>query len=304
MATKSTYLTLINKVLKRINQSTVVSVPSTGHGGIIAELINEAQNYLYTEVNWYSLYATRTWKTYQYTASTIAFNSGGTITDSANGLGNFPAGCMVYVTGTANNNYAFQVGTSAAGTLTLTSDELVTTEAAGNAVTLTQMTYPTASDFGRGLSLQDLTSNRILVEDVVRDFDAEDPNLTTTGTPTNFAIDGNFYRLYPIPSGAFRYRENYLKTPAALAATTDTSALPIECENPMIHYAFYQMLQYLQKYDAADRERAEFEKQLARAKASNFKVINQLHRMMSIPTTQDGIAMPRFPASYGPRYGV
>ena len=98
-------------------------------------------------------------------------------------------------------------------------------------------------------------------------------------------------------------RERYVKIPPALSATTDTSILPIECENCMIHYVYYQTLNYLQKYDVADRERIEFEKQLARAKASNFRVLDQWHRMTGQGESGgNGIGMPKVPSQYGPRY--
>jgi hypothetical protein len=299
MAAKRTYLELINKVLKRISQSVVTEIPTIGHASIVAELINEGQNYLYTESGWHSLYTTRMWKTYQYTASTVSFDSGGTINDSADGLGTFTPGCMVHVTGSDGNSRVFQVDTVAVGTLTLTSDEVVTTEAAGSAITITQVTYATATDLGRCLSLQDETNNTFLGEDVIREFDMASPQQNTTGSPIAFAIDGDFYRLYPVPGGVYTLREHYIKTPTALSATTDTSELPIECENVLIHYAYYQMLEYLQRYDAADRERMEYARQLGRAKASNDKIIRYQHRFSAVKTNASGIAAPRFPSSYG-----
>jgi hypothetical protein len=69
---KSAYLTLVNKVLKRITQPELGSNVSTatGQARIIAELINEAQNELWAETtNWHTLYTTRTFPTVASTAT-------------------------------------------------------------------------------------------------------------------------------------------------------------------------------------------------------------------------------------------
>jgi len=75
-----------------------------------------------------------------YTASTIAFSENGsvpdTITDSANGFldAGFAPGDTISVSGTANNNRKFTIGSVDAGTITLVPDDQVTTEAAGASV--------------------------------------------------------------------------------------------------------------------------------------------------------------------------
>ena len=304
MATKSSYLTLINKILKRVNQSVITSIPTTGHAAIIGEFLNEGQNELYTKANWYSLYTPRFWKTYKYTASTIAFNDANpdTITDSANGLGSFTAGETIRVDGSTDNDGVYVIGTAAAGTLTLTSDEQLTAEIAGDSVTITKVTYALASGFGKMILLKDVTNNKVLTEDIMRAFETDDPDQDTLSNPTHFGVQGNYIRPYPIPSGAYKMREWYLKTPTALSATTDTSDLPIECENPLIWFAWYNMLAYLQKYDEADRKERQYLKMVEDAKAHNAKVVDQWHRMMGADNAQDGIAPPRFPSAYGARY--
>lgn len=66
---KLPYLELTNRVLRRITQSDISDVTAaTGHALIITNLINEAQNQLAMDVDWYSLYTTRTFSTVASTA--------------------------------------------------------------------------------------------------------------------------------------------------------------------------------------------------------------------------------------------
>ena len=62
---KTSYLNIVNKVLRRVNQNIISDVTSVaGHADIVANLVNEAQNVVYAEdVNWYSLYTTDTFST-------------------------------------------------------------------------------------------------------------------------------------------------------------------------------------------------------------------------------------------------
>lgn len=76
---KTSYLNIVNKVLRKINQNTITDVTTvTGQAKIIADNVNEAQNVLYAEaVNWYSLYATATIATVASTAEyAVATNLG------------------------------------------------------------------------------------------------------------------------------------------------------------------------------------------------------------------------------------
>ena len=61
---KTSYLNIVNKVLRLINNNSISITDvttATGQAKIIADSVNEAQNVLYSEaVNWYSLYATAT----------------------------------------------------------------------------------------------------------------------------------------------------------------------------------------------------------------------------------------------------
>lgn len=224
---KLTYLQLTNRVLKRINESTISEVTTaTGKALIVTELINEAQNELWTETNWYSLYTTRTFATVASTA-----------------------------------------------------------------------TYAVASDWGRTIDLMDTTNNLILQEDTMRAFDESDPDADTTGNPTHFAIQGAYYLLHPIPAGAYTIRDRYWKIPTTLSANGSQSDLPIECENSIIHWTWYKILEYLGETEKADRTRIEFERLLKRARVTNDRMIDKLYRFS--PRQGDGIGPPRFPSHYG-----
>lgn len=238
---KSSYLNMINAILKRITQPEIASVAgATGQARIISELINEAQNELWTETsNWHTLYATRAFSTVASTA-----------------------------------------------------------------------TYALTTDWGRTIDLMDLTNGIILTEDMMRSFDERDPNSDYTGNPTCFAIQGSNYVLYPIPSGVVSMRERYWKIPSRLSADTDISDLPLYCENFLIHWAWMSILQYLQKYEAADRVAMKIYGNpamkdpgiLQKCKSANEKIINQMFRMggnSSPANGYNGISAPRFPSNYG-----
>lgn len=223
---KLTYLELTNRILRRINQADIADVASaTGHALIIGNLINEAQIQLYSEVNWYSLYTTRTFDTVASTA-----------------------------------------------------------------------TYAVASDWGKSIDLMDTTNNRALIEDVMRAFDEEDPNNDYTGIPTHFSLMGEYFRLYPIPAGIYTIRDRYWKVPTALSANGNQSDLPIECENCLIHWAWYKMLEYQNKFESADRIRLEYEKLVVKAKNTNEKHLNNMHIFSGYGSLE--LLPPRWPSGY------
>lgn len=140
---KSTYLQLVNKVLKRITQPEIVSGVSsaTGQAKIIAEMINEAQIELWTDTtNWHTLYKQRNFDTVSYTSDTISFNnaSPATIVDSSNGFGSFQDGQTIVVNGSTFNNGAYVIETATANTLTLQSADALTDEEEGTTNLLTE----------------------------------------------------------------------------------------------------------------------------------------------------------------------
>lgn len=306
---KRTYLELTNTVLKRIGKAEISDVATaTGNALIITEMINEAQNFLWTEEKWYSLYATRSWKTVTYTAETIAFNDANpdTITDSASGFGDFQSGQNVHVSGSDSNDGVYVVATAIAGTLTLQSADELTAEAVGESVSITAMSYPVPSDWGATIDIMDTTNNRILIEDFIRSFDEADADANQTGIPTHFSLEGDHYKLFPIPSSVDTMRERYWKIPTTLSANADVYILPIETENCIIQFTLLMINEFLKNFDASDRARISLGVFLKRAKERNKKMIDQMHVLSANTSSQYGhygIAPPSFPSGYGrPRY--
>jgi len=302
---KQTYLELTNRVLRRINEAEITDVTTaTGKALIVTNLINEAQNELFTETNWYSFYVMRSFNTVSYTASTISFadSDPDTILDSANGFGDFSAEMEVIVQGSTSNDGLYKIATAATGTLTLQTSDALTVEAAGESITITAVSYPVATDHGRTIDLIDTTNSIFLTEDISRLFDLSDPDVDTTGQPRFFSVQGSTFRLYPAPAGIYKLMERYWKIPTALAANADTSDLPIEAENCLILYAYMRVLEYLNKFELADRTRVEFERVLRKAKSANQKKIDKMRVINPLNVRSAfGMAPPQFPSNY-PRY--
>jgi len=232
---KTSYLDLTNKVLRRVSQDAISdTATATGKALIVTNAINEAQIELFNEMNWYSLYATRTFNTAASTSS-----------------------------------------------------------------------YAVASDFGRTIVLTDTANNRTLVEDVTRAIAETDPDQDTTGAPTHFAFEGVQYRLWPIPDGIFSITDQYWKIPTVLSANSDTSILPIECDNLLWSMALLEILEYMNKYEQADRLRARIygnnvnnDGMLERAKRANRKIINKMTVFQPGHTVELPLEPPRFGAGY------
>lgn len=303
---KLTYLQLTNRVLKRITQPEVSTLTGiAGQGKIITELINEAQSELWTETtNWYSLFTTRTFRTFTKAASTISFSSAGkTISDSGSGFGSFQTGMTIKVSGSTSNDGLYMLHPTTAPTsttLTLQSADTLTTEAAGASVTLYMLTFPVASDFGRAFHLVDLTNDRVLTEDMTRAFSEDDPQMTNYNEPTHFSIQGDFYRFHQIPAGAYTIIDRYWKVPTALSVDADTYTLPLFCENFLIHWPLMRVLEYMNKFDAADRVRTQIygkNGMLQKAMAANSKIIDKLIRFQP-QTGRMALQTPRFPSGY------
>lgn len=311
---KLTYLQMVNRVLTRITQAELSSGVSTatGQAKIISNLINEAQKELWTEgVNWHSLFKQRTFSTVTYTASTIAFNNANpdTITDSANGLGSFSAGQTIVVSGSTSNDGVYVIATAAAGTLTLQTADSLTAEAAGDSVTIYAVSYPVASDWGRTHSLVDFTNNQVLMEEYMRAFVEDDPDMSMYNNPYAFSVMDGFYHLHYIPNGAYKIIDRYWQVPTALSGDSDTTDLPEFCENFLIHWSLMSILDYLQKYDQADRIRlllygsptARDKGILQKCKLSNEKILNKMFRLggNQAYNAYNYIEAPKLPSTYG-----
>ena len=54
---KRSYLEMTNLILRRINEDDVTTTTSmTGKASIVGDLINDGQNMLFAEADWYTLY--------------------------------------------------------------------------------------------------------------------------------------------------------------------------------------------------------------------------------------------------------
>lgn len=299
---KQNFLELTNRVLRRITQNEITDVTSvTGHSEIVTNLINEGQNAIFAEAtNWHSLFKSRIFSTVIYNASTISFANANpdTINDSASGFGSFSSNQWVMVSGSSSNDGVYKVDTAAAGSLTLQTADALTVEAASNAISITAITYPVASDFGRALDLQNITNNTTINESYDRTIDELDPNLSITGTVTDFIFQDNAYRLYPIPSSVVKIRDRYWAIPTTLSANTDTSDLPIECENVLIYYAWKEVLLFLGSFEKADKVSIEYRKLLSNATIANDIIISKMH-VMNSGVRNSRVGLPLLPAGFG-----
>jgi hypothetical protein len=312
---KLTYLQLINRVLKRITQPEISTVTGvSGHAKIVGELINEAQNELWTEAtNWHSLFTMRTFTTLVATHSTVEFANANP--DYIQDTGNLfqvssgiylttatQAGQTLVVSGSTSNDGVYIIGSLSSDKITLQSSDALTTATYGPSITIYIVTYPLASDFGRSHSLVDLTANRILTEDFTRAFDETDPNMDSSSDPTHFSIQGNYYRLFYLPSGVNKIVDRYWKYPTPLSTDSQTSDLPLFCENFLIHWAWMGILEYMNKFEQADRIKAKIYADkvgiLYKAKSANAKIIDQMFRF-SDSSGYAGILPPRLPSHYG-----
>jgi hypothetical protein len=321
---KLTYLQLVNRVIKRITQPEVTTlVGITGQGKIISELINEAQSELWTETtNWYSLFTERTFYTFTWPPSggtgktlTYANTSPATITDSASGFAKFVTssnigmGQTIKIQGSTYNDGVYILSPTVAPTasvLTLQAADSFPTAGADTAVTaIYPITYPVTSDFGRTYHIADMTNNRILTEDTSRSMTTEDPQMQQYNEPTHFAMEGNFYRFYYISQTGYQLVDRYWKVPTTLSADSDTYVLPLFCENFLIQWSLMRVLEYMNKFDAADRIKLGIytpnEGVLEKAKIANQRVIDRMLRFQ--PTGRPGaLTPPRFSEHYGARY--
>jgi len=308
---KLTYLQIANRILKRITQPEVATLQgASGTVKIVSEFINEAQNELWTETtNWYSLFTERNFNTFTWTGSTLTFaaSSPATITDSGAGFGSFKSGQTIRISGSTFNDGIWVISSTVAPTssvLTLQASDMLVAEAPGHAIQIYPITYPVAADFGRAYHIVDLSNDRVLTEDVGRAMTEDDPQMDNYNEPTHFAMQGDFYRFYYIPNGVFTMVDRYWKIPPPLSADADVYALPIFCENFIIQWALRGTLEYMNKFDAADRITSKIysaDGVLAKAKMANKAIIDRIVRFQ--PT--DGgrpIAPPRFSSHYGARY--
>lgn len=76
--------------------------------------------------------------------------------------------------------------------------------------------------------------------------------------PTLWVRYGSYYYLYPTPDSTYVMTVYYRKRPAALSATTDTTAIGAEWDEVILKLAVIQSLMRLKDYEKAEVEKKEW----------------------------------------------
>ena len=326
---KKTYVKLINTVLRELNIAEI-SDPTiaTGQASLVANYFNDAQHAINTEEDWYSSYKERIFQTskdaYINVLTPGSLDSGFTITVTFNGVAkvitegtNFDRSSDATVTAT---NIAAALTTSISNSHNTVQDDdvvllkskpqnnvgitaIATSESDEDVLkvdTIDTDTYSLAEDFGRGIALIDISTPGVLTPWGFEDFDLQNPDLSATGTPRWYSVQGNNYRLHPVPSSTLVMLDKYWRSPTDMEEAADVYQLPIECELPMITWVRWQMSLYLNKSVRAQQLQRSFGAQLQNAKESNMDVIDKMRIVDSdgLMGGRLGPNQPSWPSSY------
>ena len=302
---KKTYVKLINTVLRELNIAEI-SDPTiaTGQASLVSNYFNDAQHSIYTEEDWYSSYKERIFQTSKDAYISIltpgSLDSGFTITITFNGSDrvitegvNFTKSTDASVTAaliadalssllsnshnTVQDNETVLIKSMPQNDVGITA--IATSESDADVLkvaTIDTDTYSLATDFGRGIALIDISTPSVLTPWGFNDFDLQNPDLSATGTPRFYSVQGNNYRLHPVPSSTLVMLDKYWRSPADMEAADDMYQLPIECELPMITWVRWQMSLYLNKSIRAQQLSRLYRDQLQTAKESNMDVIDKM----------------------------
>ena len=330
---KKTYVKLINTVLRELNIAEI-SDPTiaTGQASLVANYFNDAQHAIYTEEDWYSSYKERIFQTskdaYINVLTPGSLDSGFTITVTFNGVAkvitegtNFDRSSDAKVTAT---NIAAALTTSISNSHNTVQDDdvvilkskphnnvgitaIATSESDEDVLkvdTIDTDTYSLAEDFGRGIALIDISTPGVLTPWGFEDFDLQNPDLSATGTPRWYSVQGNNYRLHPVPSSTLVMLDKYWRSPTDMEEAADVYQLPIECELPMITWVRWQMSLYLNKSVRAQQLGRLYRDQLQTAKESNMDVIDKMRIVDSdgLLGGRVGPNQPSWPSTYPRRY--
>lgn len=155
-----------------------------------------------------------------YTASTIAFvdSNPDTITDSANGFvtAGFTAGMKLQVYNSSSNDGVnhLTIATVSAGTITLSSSDAVTAEAAGSSISLIGDTFPDHSSYLKK------------VEDI-REIELNSLN-STASYPTSYALFNDSLYFNVLPKEADLIQVRYVQIPDEMSTDGTNSDMPDE----------------------------------------------------------------------------
>ena len=325
---KKTYVKLINTVLRELNVAEITDpTAATGQAAMVANYFNDAQHAVYTEEDWYSSYKERIFQTSKDAyisivavgslsssfTITITYNGAaytiteGTDFDIASDATTTAANIASAVTSKLSNHNTIRdretiliktvpqndVGITAIATSESDEDIL-------KVATIDTDTYSLPDDFGRGIALIDTSTPGVLTPWGFEDFDLQNPDLSSTGTPRWYSVQGNNYRLHPVPSSTLVMLDKYWRSPTDLSAASDVYQLPIECELPMITWVRWQMALYLNKSLRSTQLQRVYAEQLQNAKESNMDVIDKLRVVDSdgLLGGRIGPNQPSWPSSY------
>ncbi len=326
---KRSYMEMTNLILRRINEDDIsTTVSMTGKASIIGDLINDGQNMLFAESDWYTLYKERIFQTSDDVVIVVldySSLSGKAITFTYNGVSYTITEGVDFAATASNRATAQNIATAldllawtqiivqintASSTIIVKADPqnnkgltAVSTTADSDDLDVSLSnndTYGLANDFGRGISLLDFTNNKSLAPSNFKTFDDSNPNLSTTGNPTHYSIQGGNYRLHPIPSGTNVMLEKYWKEPLTLTASTDYSELPLEAENALLKWVESEIWLYLNNSQKAQLMGQKFVHLLERAIETNDNILDEMKVVNSnyFAPLSTPMAFPQFPSHY------
>lgn len=130
--------------------------------------------------------------------------------------------------------------------------------------TATDNTYTLDADFLRMIHVADTETDDLLQGIAQAAFD--DLDSTNTGRPQLWTVTVSTLYLYPTPDGAYSLTLRYYKSPPDLSADGDIPQLPEMYCHLMVSYALQRAYRRENDYEAAAFHRAEFERDLMKAK--------------------------------------
>lgn len=277
---KETILEMTNDILAMVGGgqvSTIVGLVGGTQADIVLKRINRAIKRIAAkpDIDWYTLFKTRLFKTKALTSSTLTIVAGSPdeIRDSAGGLSVFDAGAEITISSAGNSQYRFVANTVTGGVIELNSTDIVTDNSSG-AITITQVSYPLASDFRNSVDILDPANNRILRERYTKSMDIERRWANNvTGVPDMFTVAGLFYRLSWVPEPGIVMIDRYMKTPDKLTLDSQTSDLPEFCDTAIYYLAYSDTLYFKKNLEQGAAEFNKYRAEIVQAELANADVM-------------------------------
>ena len=277
---KETALEMTNAILSNVGGARVSTLTGiVGIAQIILDSINRAQKRIAAkpDVEWYTLFKSRLFKTIALNSSTITITPGSPdqITDSANGLGIFTAGAEITINSSGNDQYRFVINTVSAGTIVLDSSNIISALSSGTEVLISQVSYSVASDFRNSIDILDPANNRILKERFTKSLDIERRWANNvTGIPDMFTVAGDFYRLSWVPEKDIVLIDRYMKQPSKLISDSQTSDLPEFCDTALYYLAYSDTLFFKKNLEQGAAEYNKYKADILDAVDANSKIMD------------------------------